>query len=78
MKITIKLMGFLAHTSQGRKFRSGLIELPDDANLEDALAYAGVPSSTPLMITVNGTLAKRGQSLQDGDVVNLIPPISGG
>jgi len=78
MEIFIELTGHLAHSNQGKQLRSGRIELPDQATLADALAYVGVPAKIPYIVTINGTLARSGQSLQEGAVICLIPPISGG
>jgi molybdopterin converting factor small subunit len=78
MQITIELVGFLAQARQAQELRAGLIELPEDASLGDALALAGVAPDMPLMATVNGMRAVPGQRLRDGDVVRLVPPIGGG
>jgi molybdopterin converting factor small subunit len=78
MQITIELVGFLSQTRQAQELRAGLIELPEDATLGDALAVVGVAPDMPLMATLNGARSDVSQPLRDGDVVRLIPPIGGG
>jgi molybdopterin synthase catalytic subunit/molybdopterin converting factor small subunit len=55
------------------------LDLDDGASVEDvwpALGLGDEPAG--LLYAVNRTYADRGQSLDDGDEVALIPPVSGG
>ncbi len=78
MQIIIKPAGNLTRMKLGQGLRTGPAALPAGATVTDALAWAGVPPDTPLMITLNGRLAQPDQPLQDGDAIGLVPPISGG
>jgi sulfur carrier protein ThiS len=78
MQVTIKPAGNLMHMKLGQGLRTGPVTLPDEATVADALAWAGVPPDTPLMVTLNGELARPDQPLREGDVIGLVPPISGG
>jgi len=58
--------------------------VPSDTFLEDVLTVGeavdrlGLSQITGLAILVNGRVAHWGSSLQNGDVVQLVPQLSGG
>lgn len=78
MQVMIKPAGNLTRMKLGQGLRTGPVSLPDDAVVADALAWAGVPADTPLMVTLNGELARPHLPLREGDIIGLVPPISGG
>ena len=78
MQVTIKPTGNLMRMRLGQGLRTGPATLADEATLADALAWSGVPLDTPLMVTLNGTLARPDRPLREGDVIGLVAPISGG
>jgi molybdopterin converting factor subunit 1 len=59
-----------------------MIELPDGARVADLLAVCrGKSAAAPwdsMAVAVNQEYARRGDSLQAGDEVALLPPVSGG
>lgn len=65
-------------TPEGRLSRLQ-VDLPSGDRLADLLTRLQVElGSDDLLLLVNGRLAEEDQSLRDGDVVHLIPAISGG
>jgi molybdopterin converting factor small subunit len=79
MKITVHL-----HTILQRQTPEGLVgrvevSLPPGSALNDVLAHLEI-DLTPeqLLLVVNGRMAELVQELHDGDVVNLMPALSGG
>jgi molybdopterin converting factor subunit 1 len=55
------------------------LELPDGARVSDALArMQDLIGDVPVVMAVNQEYAERGQSLDAGDELALIPPVSGG
>jgi sulfur carrier protein ThiS len=78
MKIRIELVGFLADTGLPGGYKGGEIELPPGATLRAAFEQLGVPQNTPVLLTINRRAAQLDQVLRDGDIVRLVPPISGG
>ncbi|HDR7896039.1 molybdopterin converting factor subunit 1 [Bacillus pacificus] len=49
------------------------------AELKDIVATEyNVPVSTPIMVAINEEYANEDDTIQSGDVVALIPPVSGG
>jgi len=78
MKIRIELVGFLAREGLPNEFTGGELSVPVGTTLGQALTQIGVAPNAPWLATVNRRLVEREQRLNDGDVVKLIPPISGG
>lgn len=78
MKIQIELVGYLSRNGLPSGYRGGKLDVPPGMTLGDALSRIGVAENTPLLVSVNRKFAARDQALQDGDVVKLIPLISGG
>lgn len=72
------------HTILQRKTPAGLqrnleVELPEGSNVGDLIRLLNlVIDPAELLIAVNGRLAQEEQGLSAGDVVDLIPAISGG
>jgi molybdopterin converting factor small subunit len=73
MKVKIKLFASL------RKFGPDeqVIELPDNATIDDAINSLNIPKSAMLRI-VNGEHRPAKHQLKDGDELALFPPIAGG
>jgi sulfur carrier protein ThiS len=78
MQVTLKLVGYLADVGLPGGFKGGQVSLPDDATIENLLNTVGLPLPTPNLIIRDKRLASVTDSLQDGDVVQLVPPIGGG
>lgn len=78
MKIQIELVGYLAHEGLPNGFMGGELDVPPGTTLDQVLTQVGVTANAPWLVSVNRRLAAREQVLGDGDVVKLIPPISGG
>ena len=76
--ITVRLSGYLKQQGLSTGFAGGSLELGDDATVTDALAAIGVTEKTPWLVTHNGELAVPDTRLEEGDVLVIIPPISGG
>ena len=54
------------------------VDLPPGSTLGDLLARLEIPEQEGVLLVVNGRTAAPGQALGEGDVVNLIPALSGG
>lgn len=75
MNISVKCFATLAkYTPQP----SDGYELPDGATAADLIERLGMQPEDVKIVFVNGTHAKHGQMLQDGDAVGLFPAIGGG
>lgn len=79
MNITVHL-----HTILQRQTPEGVIgrldvTLPLDSSVSDLIEYLQIKLAVEnLLLVVNGRMAEPTQVLRDGDVVNLMPAISGG
>ncbi len=73
MKVKIKLFASL------RKFGPDeqVIELPENATIDDAVNSLNIPQ-TALLRIVNGEHRPLNHTLKDGDDLALFPPIAGG
>ena len=81
MRVTVKL--FAAYRERAGKSDTAL-ELPDGSTVgflaeEMVRLYPGLPrDASRLVVAVNRDYRRHGHTLQDGDEVALIPPVSGG
>jgi molybdopterin synthase catalytic subunit len=76
MEVTVRLFAMLRE-------RAGVpeltLELPEGARVRDALAsLEGIAEGIPLVMAVNREYADAEQTLDPGDELALIPPVSGG
>jgi len=72
MTVTMRVHGIL------RDHMQASTQLDNVHTVGAAIERMGVPSSIGLAILVNGRLADWRTPLHDGDVVQLVPQISGG
>ncbi|NQU05350.1 MAG: MoaD/ThiS family protein [Calditrichaeota bacterium] len=54
------------------------IQLTDGATVEKAIAESGFPKDTSYSRHVNGNHAMDSDTLNDGDVLTLVPQVKGG
>ncbi|MFM7233884.1 MAG: MoaD/ThiS family protein [Flavobacteriales bacterium] len=80
MKITLLFFG-VAHDLTGvRQLPLEIADHTDTDQLRNVLAerYAGLNSSLGYALAVNEVHCPHAQELRDGDVVAILPPVSGG
>ena len=75
MKITVKYFGYLADYGGGREV---VVEAPEGARVRDVVRLPPGVSLEELVILVNGKPARPDTALKNGDVVSVLPHISGG
>ena len=56
----------------------GYLNLPEGSRVRDVLKLLKLHPARLLPVSVNGEQVKRSQHLEDGDVVVIIYPLSGG
>ncbi len=54
------------------------LDMPKDARVSNALDILAIPSHIPKIVLLNGRHAREDQSLEEGDVLTLFPPVEGG
>lgn len=57
---------------------AGRVEVADRTTVGEVLEYLGIDSDLVMLFVVNGDLADIDRSLEDGETLELIAPISGG
>jgi sulfur carrier protein len=74
MKITIKLFATL------RDFGPEIQEkpVPENSTVESIVKSLRLPEDIPLLTIVNGIHTDPQETLKDGDVLALFPPVGGG
>ena len=73
-KARVRYFGFLA----GEMGREVEVEVGDGARVEDVIRLPEGMSLDDVVVLVNGVAAKKGQLVRPGDVVSVMPHISGG
>ncbi len=76
MKLTIRLHGMLTRLLEGRD--SLTVEMAPGSAVQDLLAQLAVDPRELWFHVVNGEMATPDTALNEGDVVDLVPPIGGG
>lgn len=72
--ITVTVKRFISYTHQPMK----TVELPDNADVKDLISSLGFPVAEVGALSINRCQAMLDQKLNDGDFVDIIPPIGGG
>ena len=79
MKVHVKLFAslrkYLPPGSGGDRLT---LELPDGAAVRDAIAQLGIPLEHARMIVSENEQLESTSPLQDGQEINLFPPLAGG
>jgi molybdopterin synthase catalytic subunit len=76
VEVTVRLFALLRERAGARELR---LELPEGARVGDALRALGpLAEGLPLVMAVNREYAAEDQTLDPGDELALIPPVSGG
>tara|TARA_B100000029_G_scaffold17902_2_gene18207 strand:- start:36 stop:263 length:228 start_codon:yes stop_codon:yes gene_type:complete len=75
MRIRVKLMAALKDKSP----EDDVLDLPDGATINEALAAMKVPGNFVHLVMVNNQMEKdRGRSLSDDDELMVMPPVGAG
>ena len=79
MVVEVHLHTTLQRVEMGRDRRRLLMELPPGSTLGDVLSQLEIKLEPEhLLLVINGRSAEPEQPLSDGDIIHLIPAISGG
>ncbi len=79
MEIEIRLFANLAQLlPPGSKNKRAKIAVKDGISVDNLLNELKIPSNTTNVIMVNGIHQNRATVLNEGDVVSVIPPVTGG
>ena len=79
MVIEIRLFANLAQLlPSGSKNKRAKITVKDEITVDELLKELKIPGNVTNVIMVNGTHQNKTTKLNEGDVVSVIPPVTGG
>ena len=79
MEIEIRLFANLAQLlPSGSKNKRAKITVKDEITVDELLKELKIPGNVTNVIMVNGTHQNKMTKLNEGDVVSVIPPVTGG
>ena len=79
MEIEVKLFATLRdYLPEGSSRFSCKMEIDSHTRVQDILSKLKMPEEMPKIILVNGIHGKKDQTLKDGDVLSVFPPVAGG
>ena len=79
VRVTVKLFaGLREYLPADADGGSCEMTLRGGAAVNDLVAGMSIPAQTPKIVLINGLSRSGAQKLAEGDVVSIIPPISGG
>ena len=74
MNITVSLHGVLRID----RFKKEILAYPDDSSIQKVIDDLQIPVKLLGIILINGTHAKAGDTLHNGDTLMLLPLLEGG
>ena len=77
ISVTVKLHGHLAWYLAGRQ-EELTVQVSAGTTLDDLVRQLGVPGPEVWLVARNGVHVKGGETLAEGDRVELIPVVAGG
>jgi molybdopterin converting factor small subunit len=79
MEIEVKLFATLRdYLPPGSSRFSCRLGIAEATSIEEVLKRLAIPEDTPKIILVNGIHAGKGDTLKEGDVLSVFPPVAGG
>jgi len=79
MEIEVKLFATLRdYLPKGSSRFSCKMEIDGSTRVRDILSRLKIPEQIPKIILINGVHGKKEQTLEEGDVLSVFPPVAGG
>lgn len=79
MEVKVKLFATLRdHLPKNSDGKSCQMEIDEKTTIEQILTQLNIPEKIPKIILVNGLQGSIDQTLKEGDVLSIFPPIAGG
>ena len=78
MRVEVKAFATLRAFLPPGSRQSSPLDVPAGSTVRDAARALGIADEVALIALLNGREADPGDPLQEGDVVTLFPPLSGG
>jgi molybdopterin converting factor small subunit len=79
LTIEVRLFANLArYLPPGARGGTARLDLPEGATVDEVRRHLAIPGDLPSLFLVNGQEAPTDRRLRSGDVLTIIPPLSGG
>ncbi|MBW2184290.1 MAG: MoaD/ThiS family protein [Deltaproteobacteria bacterium] len=79
MEVKVKLFATLRdYLPKGSDGKSCQMEIDEKMTIEQIIAQLKIPEEIPKIILVNGLQGSMDQTLKEGDVLSIFPPVAGG
>ena len=75
VKLFATLRDYLPKNSDGKSFQ---LEIDEKTTINQIITQLEIPEEIPKIILVNGLQGYIDQTLKDGDVLSIFPPVAGG
>ncbi len=75
VKLFATLRDYLPKNSDGKSCQ---MEIDEKTTIEQIITQLKIPEKIPKIILVNGIQGSIDQTLKDGDVLSIFPPVAGG
>jgi len=79
MEVTVKLFAtlrdYLPKNSDGKSCK---VKIDENTTIKQIITQLMLPEEIPKIILVNGLNGSIDQTLKDGDVLSIFPPVAGG
>lgn len=75
VKLFATLRDYLPKNSDGKSFQ---LEIDEKTTINQIITQLEIPEEIPKIILVNGLQGSIDQTLKDGDVLSIFPPVAGG
>jgi len=79
MEVKVKLFATLRdYLPKGSDGKSCQMEINEKMPIEQIITQLKIPEEIPKIILVNGLQGSMDQTLKEGDVLSIFPPVAGG
>jgi len=79
MEVKVKLFATLRdYLPKGSDGKSCQMEIDEKMPIEQIITQLKIPEEIPKIILVNGLQGSMDQTLKEGDVLSIFPPVAGG
>jgi molybdopterin converting factor small subunit len=79
MEVKVKLFATLRdYLPKGSDGKSCQMEIDEKMTIEQIITQLKIPEEIPKIILVNGLQGSMDQTLKEGDVLSIFPPVAGG
>lgn len=75
VKLFATLRDFLPKDGDGKSCQ---MEIDDKTTVKQIISQLNLPEEIPKIILINGLQGSADQTLKDGDVLSIFPPVAGG